>query len=63
MPPSVQRSNAKHYKSNTITEIKEYEGRSHLSARLRRAGRRSPTTHSSGRSQRDDAGQSSAERV
>jgi pimeloyl-ACP methyl ester carboxylesterase len=30
MPPSVQRSNAKHYKSNTITEVKEFEGRSHL---------------------------------
>ena len=30
MPPSVQRSNAKHYKSNTITEVKEYEGRAHL---------------------------------
>jgi len=30
MPPSIQRSNAKHYKSDTITEIKEYEGRSHL---------------------------------
>jgi alpha-beta hydrolase superfamily lysophospholipase len=31
MPPSVQRSNAKHYKAEgTITEIKEYEGRSHL---------------------------------
>ena len=30
MPPSVQRSNAKHYKSNTITEIKEFEGRAHL---------------------------------
>ena len=26
MPPSIQRSNAKHYKSNTITEIKEFEG-------------------------------------
>jgi pimeloyl-ACP methyl ester carboxylesterase len=26
MPPSVQRSNAKHYKSNTITEVMEYEG-------------------------------------
>jgi pimeloyl-ACP methyl ester carboxylesterase len=25
MPPSVQKSNAKHYKSNTITEIREYE--------------------------------------
>ncbi|MET8040605.1 alpha/beta hydrolase [Micromonospora sp. NPDC005215] len=30
MPPAVQRSNAKHYKSHTITEIKEYEGLSHL---------------------------------
>lgn len=26
MPPSVQRSNLKHYKSNTITEIVEFEG-------------------------------------
>ena len=30
MPPVVQRSNAKHYKSNTITEIIEFPGRSHL---------------------------------
>lgn len=30
MPPAVQKSNAKHYKSNTITEIKEYEGYAHL---------------------------------
>ena len=31
MPPSVQRSNAKHYKApNTITEVKEFEGRAHL---------------------------------
>ena len=30
MPPSVQRSNAKHYKSNTVTEVKEYPGRAHL---------------------------------
>lgn len=30
MPPSVQRSNAKHYTSNTITEVKEFEGRAHL---------------------------------
>jgi pimeloyl-ACP methyl ester carboxylesterase len=30
MPPAVQRSNAKHYKSDTVTEIKEYEGRAHL---------------------------------
>jgi pimeloyl-ACP methyl ester carboxylesterase len=26
MPPKVQQSNAKHYKSDTITEIKEFEG-------------------------------------
>ena len=26
MPPSIQRSNAKHYKSATVTEIKEFEG-------------------------------------
>lgn len=30
MPPKVQQSNAKHYKSNTITEVKEYQGRAHL---------------------------------
>ena len=30
MPPSIQKSNLKHYKSNTITEIKEYQGRAHL---------------------------------
>ena len=31
MPPSVQRSNAKHYKAEgTVTEIKEYEGKAHL---------------------------------
>jgi pimeloyl-ACP methyl ester carboxylesterase len=26
MPPSIQRSNAKHYKSGTITEVKEFTG-------------------------------------
>ena len=31
MPPSVQQSNAKHYKApNTVTEVKEYEGYPHL---------------------------------
>ncbi|HEY2854552.1 MAG TPA: alpha/beta hydrolase [Gemmatimonadaceae bacterium] len=30
MPPAVQLSNAKHYKSNTITEVEEFAGRSHL---------------------------------
>ena len=26
MPPSVQRSNAKHYKSKTVTEVVEFDG-------------------------------------
>jgi pimeloyl-ACP methyl ester carboxylesterase len=26
MPPAVQKSNAKHYKSNTVTEVVEFEG-------------------------------------
>ena len=30
MPPKIQRSNAKHYKSDTVTEVKEYEGYAHL---------------------------------
>ena len=30
MPPKVQQSNANHYKSDAITEIKEYEGFAHL---------------------------------
>lgn len=30
MPPSVQRSNAKRYKSKTLTEVREFEGRSHF---------------------------------
>jgi pimeloyl-ACP methyl ester carboxylesterase len=30
MPPKVQRSNAKHYGPATVTEVREYEGRSHL---------------------------------
>jgi pimeloyl-ACP methyl ester carboxylesterase len=30
MPPKVQRSNARHYKSDTITEVREYEGYAHL---------------------------------
>jgi pimeloyl-ACP methyl ester carboxylesterase len=33
MPPSVQRSNAKHYRSSTVTEIKEFEGPHLLPAR------------------------------
>ena len=31
--PSVQRSNAKHYKSNTVTEVVEFEGPHLLPAR------------------------------
>ena len=49
MPPSIQQSNAKHYKSDTVTEVKEYEGR-RTSCPPRTGGRRSPTTPSSGRS-------------
>jgi pimeloyl-ACP methyl ester carboxylesterase len=30
MPPKVQQSNAKHYKSDTITEVKQFEGYAHL---------------------------------
>jgi pimeloyl-ACP methyl ester carboxylesterase len=30
MPPRVQRSNARHHKSSTVTEVKEYPGYSHL---------------------------------
>ncbi|MFV2016906.1 alpha/beta hydrolase [Micromonospora sp. LOL_023] len=30
MPPAIQASNAKHYKSNTVTERLEYEGYAHL---------------------------------
>jgi pimeloyl-ACP methyl ester carboxylesterase len=30
MPPAIQESNAKHYKSDTITERREYEGYAHL---------------------------------
>jgi pimeloyl-ACP methyl ester carboxylesterase len=30
MPPAVQQSNARHYKSATVTEIREYEGYAHL---------------------------------
>jgi pimeloyl-ACP methyl ester carboxylesterase len=30
MPPKIQRSNAKHYKSDTVTEVIEFEGRAHL---------------------------------
>ena len=30
MPPSVQRSNARHYKSSALTEVVEFEGRAHL---------------------------------
>ncbi len=30
MPPKVQQSNARHYKSDAVTEIREYEGFAHL---------------------------------
>ena len=40
MPPTIQRSNAKHYKSDTITEIKEFEGPHLLPARAGLGGGR-----------------------
>ena len=44
MPPSVNKSNAKHYKkSPALTEYLEFEGRDHWTC-ARRAGRPSPTT-------------------
>ena len=50
MPPSVNRSNAKHYKkSPALTEYHEFEGRDHWTCAAP-AGRRSPTTRWSGRS-------------
>ena len=49
MPPSVNKSNAKHYKSNTITEYHEFPGRSHWTCG-EPGGKRSPTTPSTGRS-------------
>jgi pimeloyl-ACP methyl ester carboxylesterase len=52
MPPKVQRSNAKHYKSNTITEVRPCSRAWHTSSRPRRGGRKSPTTRWSGRSPR-----------
>ena len=33
MPPSIQQSNAKHYKSDTLTEVKEFDGPHLLPAR------------------------------
>jgi pimeloyl-ACP methyl ester carboxylesterase len=33
MPPKIQQSNAKHYKSDTVTEVKEFEGPHLLPAR------------------------------
>jgi pimeloyl-ACP methyl ester carboxylesterase len=30
MPPKIQRSNAKHYKTDTVTEVIVYDGRAHL---------------------------------
>ena len=54
MPPSLQRSNAKHYKSDTITEVKEFEGPHLLPAGA--AGRTLPTTRWTGPSPRRAGG-------
>jgi pimeloyl-ACP methyl ester carboxylesterase len=43
MPPSVQRSNAKHYKSNTVTEVRSTPV-TPTCCPPKRAGSRSPTT-------------------
>ena len=40
MPPKVQQSNAKHYKSDTVTEVKEFEGPHLLPAAGRLGGGR-----------------------
>ena len=40
MPPKVQASNAKHYKSDTITEVRLYEGYAHLLPPRRAGGDR-----------------------
>ena len=48
MPPAIQQSNPKHYKSDTVTEIREYEGYAHLLP-AQEGWERSPTTCSTGR--------------
>jgi len=48
MPPSVNKSNAAHYKApGTLTEYREFPGRSHWTC-AEPAGRRSPTRPWSG---------------
>ena len=42
MPPKIQQSNAKHYKSDTITEVVEFEGPHLLPARAGLGGGRRP---------------------
>jgi pimeloyl-ACP methyl ester carboxylesterase len=61
MPPAIQRSNAKHYSSNTITEVKEFPGRSHLMP-AQNGGKRSPTMHLRGPSSTPLAGRRSPNR-
>ena len=48
MPPSVNKSNAKHYKGDTITEYFEFEGRDHWTCGAE-GGRPSPTMRWNGR--------------
>ena len=50
MPPSVQKSNAKHYKARQARSPRSSSSRARTSCRRSRAGRRSPTTRSNGRS-------------
>ena len=49
MPPTVQRSNATHYESNTITEVVEFPAVP-TSCLRRKAGRKSLTRRSNGHS-------------
>ena len=53
MPPSIQRSNVKHYKSGVVPSIRSTPG-TRTCCRPRRGGRRSPTTRWTGRSSHAD---------
>ena len=54
MPPAVNQSNVKHYRhTNSVTDYKEFAGRSHYTVG-QDDGRRSLTTPSSGRGERHD---------
>jgi pimeloyl-ACP methyl ester carboxylesterase len=62
MPPSIQRSNAKHYKAGAPSPRSSSTRAARISCPRRPAGRRSPTTRSSGQSNTPRPGLPSAER-